>query len=416
MPAPDIPNRHAAVADAAHNAAGPSDLAAAIAILLVSIVGNLVMALFPLFISGMSEYLGYGDGYLGELAGVSSAGAALFTVAAFFFLDRKGWPLRLTALLGLLVFGVANLCIPLAFGEARFVTLLFFVAGCASGLVWAAGATAVTTLRKSSRLISIFYGTPYFTALAIQPLMPALYENWGVGSAFQLVALSCLLGIAALKWFPPRALGARPPSVEDDSGSRQRLLAWLLMMPVAIALLLQYVANSGLWVYFGRIGLLAGHSPQESANVLAVGAGMALIGTALATALTPRVGARGAIVAIVAISLMMTTATLGMLGAENYMLFAGSVFVFNAMITFVTPFYFLLLLRLSVSPGKSALLGNLCMMAGFAAGPYLIGRMADGGDFALATYATSAMFVVSALIVIASAAQGKARDRRVPAS
>lgn len=134
----------------------PSRHAAAASILAVSVVGNLVMALLPLFISGMSEHLGFGDGHLGELAGVTSAGAALSTIAATFFLDRKGWPLRLTALVGLVVFGVANLCTPLVFGNEGLLVLVFFVAGLASGLVWAAGAVAVTTLPENPRLVSVY--------------------------------------------------------------------------------------------------------------------------------------------------------------------------------------------------------------------------------------------------------------------
>lgn len=243
--------------------------------------------------------------------------------------------------------------------------------------------------------------------------MPTLYEQWGVGAAFQLVAASCLVGMAALVWFPRLSIGRRDAGEAWSDVSRQRLSSWLLMLPVCVAFLLQYLANSGLWVYFDRIGLLAGHSHQASANVLSIGAGMALVGTALAAALTPRLSAVGGIVAI---SLVMATTTLGMLGAENYWLFAASVFVFNAMITFVTPFYFLLLIRLSVSPGQSALLGNLCMMAGFSAGPFLIGRMADGDNFIMATWTTSAMFLASALIILLAVAHRGQRSARASAS
>ena len=50
------------------------------------------------------------------------------------------------------------------------------------------------------------------------------------------------------------------------------------------------------------------------------------------------------------------------------------------------------------------------MMAGFAVGPFLIGQMADGGDFTLPIYATAVMLVVSALIVVGNKALGRVRQ------
>ena len=382
-------------------------LATAFSILLIGIVGNATIAVSPLLVSGMSEYLGFGDAYLGELAGAASAGASLSTVAALFFLDRVGWPLRKTAFFALLLYAAANSVLPTLFDRSGWLLLAFFVSGCASGLIWAISATAITTLPNTGRLVSIFYGTPYLTGLAIQPLMPSLYARWGVAPAFELIALACVLSLLTLRWFPARAIGAPPLAKGDPANSRRRRgLAWLILLPVAISLLLQYIANSGLWIYFDRVGLVAGHSHQMSANVVALGSGMALVGTLLATTLAPKLRP---ILAISAISMVMALATLGLLGAENYLLFAGSVFLFNAMITFITPFFFILLSQLPVSPGRAVLVGNLAMMAGFAAGPFLIGRMADGGDFTVSIYATSTMLLVSALIAIANRALGKSR-------
>ena len=323
--------------------------AAAFSLLVVGIVGTGTIALSPLLISGMSEYLGFGDAYLGELAGASSAGASVATVACLFFLDRPNWPLRSTAFISLLLYAAANIILPTLFDSHGWLIFAFFISGCAAGLIWAASATAITTMANTGRLTALFYGTPYLTGMAFQPLMPSLYAKWGVGSAFELIALACILSLLTLRWFPARAVGPPPPEEGDPAKSGSgRGNAWLILLPVATSLLLQYTANSGLWVYFDRVGLVAGHAHQSTANAVALGSGMALVGTVLAAIFAPKLRP---ILAIFAISVVMTLATLGLLGAQNYVLFAGSVFLFNAMITFITPFFFILLSHLPVSPG-----------------------------------------------------------------
>jgi predicted MFS family arabinose efflux permease len=370
----------------------------AITILIIAVVGNTAFAFAPLLLSGMSQYLRFDDAFLGSLEGVQAGGGAIATIAAIFFLDRQGWPLRRTALIALTVYALGNALEPVLFDRPGLLTLAFFICGAASGLVWASCATAVTVLPDNSRLIAVFYGTPYATGLAIQPLMPTIFAHWGVGTAFRLMGIAALAGFAVIRWLPARAIGARPQDdrtkATRDSGGR----AGLILLSIEIALLLQYLANSGLWVYFDRLGALAGHTSQVSANIVALGGGMSLVGTALAATFAKRLSPA---TTIVALSLLLALATLALFEANVLILFASVVFVLNASVAVITTSYFILVSRLPVSPGKAALVSNLCMMVGFAVGPIVFGRLADKSDFSVAIFATAALFILSAAIVVA---------------
>lgn len=399
-PLPDLPGA------ATPEPAKPSARAALwIAIVFAGIAGNAGIALSPLLLSGMAQFLNFGDQQLGELAAGASIGSSLVTLSAVFFMGRKGWPLRRTVILALCVYAGINLAIPLFFSEPQLLQVAIFLGGCCSGMVWSAAATALTTVRNNERMVAVFYGTPYLTGLIVQPLMPMVFANWGLGTAYTGIAGASILALLMMRAFPARGFGSvRPLEGLTDAGSSRT--AFVGVAIVMIALLLQYLANSGVWVYFDRIGHVSGHTPQASANVVALGSGMALVGTALAIFFTTRLRP---LPTVIAINAAMAVVTLLLLLASNYIAFALAVSLFNMMITFVTPFFIILLIRISSSPGRIALGANICMFSGFAFGPLIVGRLADSGDFSIAIGATSIAFLLSGLVILAGAMSGRFR-------
>lgn len=376
-----------------------------IAILFAGIAGNAGIALSPLLLSGMAQFLHFGDQRLGELAAGASVGSSLVALSAVFFMGRKGWPLRRTVIVTLCIYASVNLAIPLFFVKPLVLLAAMFLGGCCSGMVWSAAVTALTTVRNNERLIAAFYGTPYLTGLVVQPLMPLVFAKWGLGSAYAGIAGVSIMAILVMRAFPARALGAARTIDEQPvaRGSRTTLISVAIVL---VALLLQYVANSGLWIYFDRIGHISGHSPQASANVVALGSGMALAGTALAMVLTTRLRP---LPAIIALNMTMAAVTLLLLVASNYFLFATAVSLFNMMITLITPFFIILLIRISSSPGRVALGANICMFSGFAFGPLTVGRIAAGGDFSSAIAATAIAFLLSGAVILGGAVSGRFR-------
>ncbi|MBO9601170.1 MAG: MFS transporter [Novosphingobium sp.] len=377
-----------------------------VAILAAGIAGNADIALSPLLLSGMAQFLHFDDRLLGELASTSSVGSALATVAALFFMHRKGWPLRLTAIVCLCAYAAINLAIPSFFDNPALLVAAIFLGGLCSGLLWSVAVTAQATVHGNERLIAIFYGTPYLTGLVFQPLMPLVFARWGLPAAYFGIAGACVLSLLVVRYFPSRTVETAAPEAASGATERGRHVSFVGIAIVLLALFVQYCANSGIWVYFDRIGRLAGHAPQASANAVALGVGMALVGTMLATMLTVRLRP---LPTILIISAAMAVVTLGLLEAGQYLLFAGSISLFNVMITFITPFFFILLNRISASPGRVALAANICMMGGFALGPALVGRIVEGGDFTVAILATAVAFLVSAALVMLSAVGARFR-------
>lgn len=376
-----------------------------IAIISAGIAGNAGIALSPLLLSGMAQFLQFDDQRLGELAAGAAIGSSLVTLSAVFFISRKGWPLRRTVIVALCVYAAINLAIPLLFTEPILLQTAIFLGGCCSGLVWSAATTALTIVPNNERIVAFFYGTPYLTGLVVQPLMPVVFANWGLGTAYSGIAAASILALLVMRAFPARAMGVvhaiEEPAAEPSSRAGVVNVAILLA-----ALLMQYLANSGLWVYFDRIGHVSGHTPQASANVVALGSGMALAGTALAIGLTSRLRP---IPTIIGVNVAMALVTVLFLAANHYIAFVFAVSLFNVMITFITPFFIIFLTRMSSSPGRTALGANICMFAGFAFGPLIVGRMTEGGDFSTAVVATSIAFLVSGLMIMAGAMSGRFR-------
>ena len=344
----------------------------------------------------MSQFLNFDDRRLGELAAAASFGSSLITLSAIFFIARKGWPLRRTIIITLCVYAAINLTIPTVFNQPLMLIVALFLGGCCSGMVWSTAATAITTVRNNERLISVFYGTPYLTGLVVQPLMPLVFAKWGLASAYLGIASAALLAVLAMRAFPIRTVAPSAPVEAVSPAPRRTVRAAYGIIIVLGALLLQYLANSGLWVYFDRIGHVSGHSPQASANVVAFGSAMALAGTALAVVLSTRLQP---LPTIIAVNVVMGAVTLLFFGSSQYLVFGLAVGLFNLMITFVTPFFLILLTRIAAAPGRAVLGANICMYGGFALGPLLVGRMTTGGDFSNAIIATAVAFVLSALII-----------------
>jgi hypothetical protein len=123
---------------------------------------------------------------------------------------------------------------------------------------------------------------------------------------------------------------------------------------------------------------------------------MALVGTWLSTMLVRRLRAADGILwgtgAIILSSVALHY-------SANLTVFAASVSVFDAMITFLTPFYFILLVRIYL-PARAVVIGNICMALGFAGGPLLIRYTVHNSNYAASINVTIVLFAVSAALVV----------------
>jgi hypothetical protein len=262
---------------------------------------------------------------------------------------------------------------------------------------------AITGLKNSSRLLAVFYGAPYITGFIFQPLLPMIFKRWGFDTSFTLMAL--VAAASALLWpFFPKHAGHE---IESNFGTAPANTSRVLLVVLSIAVLLQYMANSGIWLFFERIGTLSGHDVQAAANVVGLGTGMSLIGTALATLLAQRLKPLHGVLLGTGV-MILSTITLRF--SESLTIYAGSVWVFNMMITFLTPYYFILLTR-TYRPVKAMTVGNTCLLLGFSLGPLLIGYTVNHNQFGASINATVGVLALSVALVLIYAVMVKTQRR-----
>jgi MFS family permease len=363
-----------------------------VAILYTATVGNLYIALAPMFWGGYHEYLKLSDARIGALMSAEFFGSTAATVAGIFYMHRPGLDLRRVVYPALATYVVGNYLTPLLFETPPWLMAVRVLCGLSAATSFLAAATAITGLGSPPRLVAIFYGTPFIAGAVFQPLMNPLFQRWGFAAAFELIAGAAVTALALYAFFPRFADNRREAEAQVQSPGRSLVLVGIL----SGGLLLQYIANVGIWLYFDRIGQLSGHPAQIVANVLGVGTVMALVGTWLSTMLVRRLRAADGILwgtgAIILSSVALHY-------SANLTVFAASVSVFDAMITFLTPFYFILLVRIYL-PARAVVIGNICMALGFAGGPLLIRYTVHNSNYAASINVTIVLFAVSAALVV----------------
>lgn len=370
----------------------PDELVAYAAVFCVAIAGNALVALAPLFVGGMIDHWGMTESDVGALLSYEFLGTSVATVLGAFVLHRPNWPLRTTAFGALAVLALGNLLTPFIHQHHWLLVATRVVCGFCGGLAWIVSATAIAQLRNNRHALALFYGSPFFTGMIFQPAMPKLFAAWGVDGGFFMLA-----GGAALCFL----LRGRYLAHGRASDTTTRAMTGMRgggLVPLALVLTAftaQFVANTGLSVYFERIGVGAGHSLQATAFVLSAALAFAVAGAVVASVVAERLKP---LPAIALSTVVICAASALVLRSESLLWFAVAAGLFNLVITFVTPFYFIVLEQVA-DPARSALLGNIAMTVGFSAGPLLIGATVTDAGYLVPVIATVALFALSLALV-----------------
>lgn len=362
------------------------------AILYTAAVSNLYLALTPMFWGGYNEYLKFSDGRISDLMSVEFFGSTAAMVASYFYIHWRGLDLRRVIYAALAIQIIGNSLTPHLFGSPHWLMIVRALCGLSEGTGYIASATAITGLGSPPPLVAMFYGAPFIAGALLQPLMHPLFSRWGVSSAFELLTVASAASAVFYPFFPRFADNRQQGKREVQGGIPSAVLLGIL----AGGLLLQYIANVGVWLYFERIGRLSGHPAQMVANIVGIGTGMALGGTWLSALLARRLKAvHGILWGTGAIIL----SSVALHYSSHLAVFLGSVSMFNAMITFLTPFYFILLVKI-YRPARAVVIGNICMALGFSIGPQLIRYTVHDSDFSQSIDVTIVLFVMSAALVV----------------
>ena len=371
---------------------------------MVSTTTNLAIPIAPSLLGALVDYQGFSNEAAGRLISLNFWGATVATVFGLFIVHPLRWDLRMTMLGCLLLVTLSAIpsiwmadSMP-ALGAARFAN------GAGAGLGFTVGAIALVGTPQVERSYAILYGLPFLISGAGLAALPIVYRNAGLEGAFLGMAALNLLACGLLKYFPKRPQSQHTPS---QSAPDAREGSFLFLPGLLLtALSLHYVFNSGIWTYFERLGVAYGHPAETAGAVLGPSMSAALIGIVAAALLGNRLGY---VPPILGGTLVIAISSLALLSSGEILVFAVATALFNASITFVTP-YFIALLACLIPSGTGVAAANVATLAGFSTGPVLVSLVISGNSFRLSIILTAAGFllVCGIVLVFCSAARGNA--------
>ncbi|MBD2837784.1 MFS transporter [Pseudomonas sp. JM0905a] len=364
-------------------------LALQAAIVVFAAITSAVLLTAPAIATRLAVELGLTPEQIGNLFSIELGAMSLATLPSFWWLKRVDC--RRAALIAALLFIAGNLAsaatasyLPLA--ALRFVTAL------AGGSLMVLCLSCAATLPNPSRAYGFWVlGQLVLGAIGLS-LLPRLFEAYGMGVVYLLLAALTVLGLPLVRAFPAAHRAPERPA-RNGSASRWKVAAAVL------GLLGFYVALSAVWTFIGAIGAQAGLNAQASGDILAIATLMGIAGAGCATLIGERLPRTPLLCSGFG---LMVAATLLLLDQPQLARFAVAVLLFKFTWTYVLPFILASLVELDES-GRLMSLSNLVIGSGLALGPAMAGRLlGDSGDFHSLLLAAGTLTTLSLLATLGS--------------
>ena len=368
-----------------------------ISIIVLGTVVNIWIALSPSILGALVDYQGLRIDAAGRLISYNILGTTVATVLAIYIVHRPGANLRLMMFVCVFLVIITSGASVWFAGDFTALSVVRFINGLGAGLGFTVSTVAAIGTPNITRTYAILYGSAFLVGGIGLALLPYVYEFAGIEGAFYGMGLINLLACGLLPFFPKKI------SQEESIAEKPRLQldrVFILMSGLVFgALFLHYLFNSGIWTYFERLGVAAGMSAKTTGAILGSSTLAAILGMIAASILGNRFGYLRPIYMGTA---TITIATLSLFYSSSELVFAIGTALFNASITFVTP-YFIAILANLIPKGLGVSTANVVTTAGYAAGPFLVSFMVANNDFRLSIFLTAVGFiVVYALIVLFS--------------
>ena len=368
-----------------------------ISIIVLGTVVNIWIALSPSILGALVDYQGLRIDAAGRLISYNILGTTVATVLAIYIVHRPGANLRLMMFVCVFLVIITSGASVWFAGDFTALSVVRFINGLGAGLGFTVSTVAAIGTPNITRTYAILYGSAFLVGGIGLALLPYVYEFAGIDGAFYGIGLINLLACGLLPFFPKKI--SQEKNIAEKSWL-QLDRAFILMSGLVFgALFLHYLFNSGIWIYFERLGVASGMSAKTTGAILGSSTMAAILGMIAASILGNRVGYLRPIYVGTA---TITIATLSLLYSSSELVFAIGTSLFNASITFVTP-YFIAILANLIPKGIGVSIANVVTMAGYTAGPFIVSFMVASNDFQLSILVTASGFiVVYAMIVLFS--------------
>ena len=354
---------------------------------------NVYLPVAPSILGAMVDYQGFSIPVAGRLVSFIFWGTTAGTVLAILILHRPGWNLQLTILVCMLLVIISSGANVWLVDSVNALAVVRFATGLGAGLGFTVCAVALIGTPHAERSYAIHYGSAFVISGVGLAFLPYVYQAVGIEGAFYAFGAINILALGLLPFFPKTVTGPdQSNEARESSGDRQVMLLASILLA---ALFLHFVCNSGIWAYFERIGVAYGMSSETAGAILGPSMSAAAIGMIGATILGDR---WGYLRPLYIGTFIITLSTLLLFFSSSPVLFGIGTGVFNAAITFVSP-YFIALLALLIPAGFGVSAGNIAIQAGFSTGPLVLSFLIVGEDFRLSILLTAAGFLVVIVMV-----------------
>ncbi|GAB3187148.1 MFS transporter [Nesterenkonia suensis] len=372
-----------------------SDGGALVFIAAYSAVLNALMLIAPVISGKLAEDFGLGPAQTGAIFSVELGCFSLATIPAYLWLRRLNLRVvtffcTVVVIVGNIVSGIVDTYSALLL--ARLVTSL------------AAGSIVVILLSRSgkaqnpSRAFGVFVVSQLVMGALILAIFPSIFAGVGSSAVYWSLAglaLLCLPTAALLDGDFLRRDRQQDAAAAGERAGGRSVLPFVLGLG---AVLLFYVALSGVWTFMAAVAGVAGTSPDAVSHTLSV-ATLAGIASALFASLrgdTPRrrlyltVGYLG-----MAVSVLM------LVGSPGLWRFAVAAVVFKFVWTLILPYLLATLADLG-SGGQVMNTTNLMIGSGLALGPLISGFLIEstGGFGAMLLVSAAGVFVSGLLVMV----------------
>ncbi len=364
----------------------PLTLGAAI---MITLVGMSMLHVQPLFVGIGADHLGFDGAQLGLLASSETLGMGLASALAVLWIRRVNW--RHTAWLAIVITLLGNLASLYATGFVSLVTLRALTAFFGEGVALAIGVAAISEARDTDRAFAIKVIAYVLQMILGLVALPYAIEIWGVAGLLVPVAAFVAICLPAPAFIPPRA-GEIAAQVAA-SGSANGPVFWGLG-----AQFVWYMGMVGaLWAFIERIGASAGFAQTDIGLTLALGTGLSVIGSVVATVLGDRFGKLWPFLLTMAVQIL---GVLWLVDVSSLAVYMTTWLVINGVWNYGLPYLYAAVADADYS-GRFVVMVPTGQTLGAAVGAAMAGFLVVGADFSQVLYFVVATNLIAAALYTA---------------
>ncbi|MDP9655301.1 UNVERIFIED_ORG: putative MFS family arabinose efflux permease [Pseudomonas putida] len=363
-------------------------LALLAAVVVFAAITPAILLTAPAVATQLATQLHLSPKQIGDLFSVELGAMSLATLPSFWWLKRVDW--RRAALLAGVLFIAANLASSMVSDYQALLGLRMFSA-LSGGSLMILCLSCAGLMPNPSRAYGIWVLGQLVVGAIGLALLPRLFERYGLGAGYLMLAGLMLLSLPLVRAFPGPHQTRRSSVQSATHLPRYKTVAALL------GLLGFYIALSAVWTFVGSIANQAGLDAQASGDILAVATLLGIAGASCATLIGDRWRRDLLLCSGFA---MMVTAVLLLLDHPQVLRFTLAVLLFKFTWTYVLPFILASLVELD-SSGRLMSISNLVIGAGLALGPAMGGRLIhDDGSVHTLLFVSAVMTVSSLLLTL----------------